>query len=113
MPCAAAGPRVAAMASIDSITLEVGDPTAAQAFYSTAFGLGPELQLRAAEAPTSGFRGFTRSLTVAQPANVRALVDAALDAGATEIKPAAKSLPAPSHVSVWGDTQTVGQGASW
>ena len=80
------------MACIDSITLEVGDPTAAQAFYSTAFGLGPELQLRAAEAPTSGFRGFTLSLTVAQPANVRALVDAALAAGAREIKPAAKSL---------------------
>ena len=51
------------MASIDSITLEVGDPTAAQAFYSTAFGLGPELQVRAAEAPTSGFRGFTLSLS--------------------------------------------------
>ncbi len=68
MPCAAAGPRVAAMASIDSITLEVGDPT---------------------------------------------LIDAALAAGATEIKPAAESLPASSHASVWGDTQTVGQGASW
>src|SRR4051794_34883595 len=80
------------MACIDFITLEVGDPTAAQAFYSTAFGLGPELQVRAAEAPTSGFRGFTLSLTVGQPANVRALVDAALAAGATEIKPAAKSL---------------------
>ncbi len=80
------------MACIDSITLEVGDPTAAQAFYSTTFGLGPELRLRAAETPTSGFRGFTLSLTVAQPANVRALVDAALEAGATQIKPAAKSL---------------------
>src|SRR3954468_3930115 len=80
------------MPSIDSITLEVADPTAAQRFYSAAFGLGPELRLRASDAPTSGFRGFTLSLTVAQPATVRALIDAALDAGATSLKPAAKSL---------------------
>ena len=80
------------MTSIDSITLEVADTTAARDFYSTAFGLGPELQLRASDAPTSGFRGFTLSLTVAQPATASALIDAALDAGATSLKPAAKSL---------------------
>lgn len=80
------------MASIDSVTLEVDDLTSARAFYATAFGLGPELQLRTASAPTSGFRGFTLSLTVAQPANATALLDAALAAGATSIKPAAKSL---------------------
>ena len=83
---------LAGMASIDSVTLEVADPTAARAFYTTAFGLGPELQLRASSAPTSGFRGFTLSLTVAQPANATALLDAAVAAGATAIKPAAKSL---------------------
>jgi catechol 2,3-dioxygenase-like lactoylglutathione lyase family enzyme len=80
------------MPSIDSITLEVADPTAAQRFYTTAFGLGPELRLRGSDAPTAGFRGFTLSLTVAQPATVRALIDAALAAGATPLKPAAKSL---------------------
>src|SRR4051812_23975226 len=80
------------MASIDSVTLEVADPSAARDFYTTAFALGPELQLQASNAPTSGFRGFTLSLTVSQPATARALVDAALAAGATALKPAQKSL---------------------
>jgi catechol 2,3-dioxygenase-like lactoylglutathione lyase family enzyme len=80
------------MASITSVTLEVADTAAAQDFYTTAFGLGPELQLRASDAPTAGFRGFTLSLTVSQPATAAALLDAALDAGATSLKPAAKSL---------------------
>jgi uncharacterized glyoxalase superfamily protein PhnB len=80
------------MASIDFVTLEVADTTAAQRFYTTAFGLGPELRLRASDAPTSGFRAFTLSLTVSQPGNVKALIDAALAAGATTLKPVAKSL---------------------
>jgi catechol 2,3-dioxygenase-like lactoylglutathione lyase family enzyme len=90
--CSASALSIAGMPSIDSITLEVADTTAAQRFYSTAFGLGPELRLRASDAPTSGFRGFTLSLTVSQPATASALIDAALDAGATPLKPAAKSL---------------------
>ena len=88
----ASGPSIAAMASIDSVTLEVADTTAAQQFYTKAFGLGPELQLRASDAPTTGFRAFTLSLTVSQPATASALIDAALEAGATPLKPAAKSL---------------------
>ncbi len=80
------------MASIDFVTLEVTDPTAAQQFYATAFGLGPELRLRASTTSTTGFRGFTLSLTVAQPSTVSALIDAAVGAGATPIKPASKSL---------------------
>src|SRR6478735_9305294 len=80
------------MACIDFVTLEVADPSAARVFYSAAFGLGPELQLRPADAPTSGFRAFTLSLTVAQPATARALIDSAVAAGATTLKPAAKSL---------------------
>ena len=51
------------MTSIESVTLEVPDPTAADRFYTAAFGLGPQLRLRASEAPTTGFRGFTLSLT--------------------------------------------------
>ncbi|MEU2346698.1 glyoxalase, partial [Streptomyces sp. NPDC013082] len=39
------------MASIASVTLEVADPTAAEHFYAAAFGLGPELRVRASEAP--------------------------------------------------------------
>src|SRR5262245_38202586 len=80
------------MACIDSITLEVGDLEAARRFYSTAFGLGPELRLVASDAPTSGFRGFTLSLLVSQPGNVSALIDAALRAGATELKPVKKTF---------------------
>jgi catechol 2,3-dioxygenase-like lactoylglutathione lyase family enzyme len=85
-------PSLAGMTCIDSITLEVADTTAARDFYTAAFGLGPELRLRATDAPTSGFRAFTLSLTVSQPATVGALIDAALAAGATPLKPAAKSL---------------------
>ena len=85
-------PRRTAMTSIESITLEVADPTAADRFYTAAFGLDTQMRLRASEAPTTGFRGFTLSLMVSQPATVNALIDAALDAGATPLKPAAKSL---------------------
>ncbi|MEU5657754.1 glyoxalase [Streptomyces sp. NPDC047737] len=80
------------MASIASVTLEVADPTAAERFYSAAFGLGPELRFRASEAPTSGFRGFTLSLTVSGPATVDGFIEAALDAGASPVKPATKSF---------------------
>ncbi|GGQ34966.1 hypothetical protein GCM10010233_60950 [Streptomyces pseudogriseolus] len=81
------------MNSIDSVTLEVADPTAAARFYSDAFGLDRDrLRLRASDAPTSGFRGFTLSLVMSQPGDVDALHHAALDAGATPLKPAEKSL---------------------
>jgi catechol 2,3-dioxygenase-like lactoylglutathione lyase family enzyme len=80
------------MTSIASVTLEVPDASAASAFYTAAFGLGTRVAVSPAQEPTSGFRGFTLSLVVSQPANVNALVDAALDAGATPVKPAAKSF---------------------
>lgn len=80
------------MTSIESLTLDVADLAAAEHFYDTAFGLGTMIRLRASEAPTAGFRGFTLSLTVAQPADVEALVDAAVEAGATVLKPVEKSL---------------------
>ncbi|MFE5483768.1 glyoxalase [Streptomyces sp. NPDC056527] len=77
--------------SIASLTLEVTDVAAAERFYS-ALGLGSRVSLRASEAPTTGFRGFSLSLTVSQPADVRGFVDAALEAGATALKPATKSF---------------------
>ncbi len=80
------------MTSIEFLTLEVPDPAAAERFYADAFGLDGQLRLRAAHEPTSGFRAFTLSLTVAQPADVRRLVDDAVAAGATVLKPASKSL---------------------
>lgn len=89
---APSAPSVVGMTNIDSITIEVADVAAAEKFYADAFGLGDLLQLRAAAAPTDGFRGFTLSLIVSQPANVHALVDAAVAAGATPLKPVKKSL---------------------
>jgi len=80
------------MASIESVTLEVPDPTAADRFYTDAFGLGSQVRLRASQAPATGFRGFTLSLTVSQPGTVRGLIDDALAAGATSLKPVTKSL---------------------
>ncbi|KOG31483.1 glyoxalase [Streptomyces resistomycificus] len=79
------------MTYIETVTLEVADPTAAARFYS-AFGLGTQVRLRACEAPSTGFRGFVMALTVSQPADVNAFIDAALGAGATALKPAAKSF---------------------
>jgi uncharacterized glyoxalase superfamily protein PhnB len=81
-----------AMNAIDAITLEVTDPAAAAAFYDAAFGLGDRLRVRATDAPSTGFRGYALSLVVAQPSTVDSLVGTALAAGATVLKPAAKSL---------------------
>ena len=80
------------MTSIESVILEGDDPTAAEAFCAAVLGPGHPLGTRASQAPTQGFRGFTLSLVVPQPATVDALVGAALDAGATALKPAAKSF---------------------
>jgi predicted lactoylglutathione lyase len=80
------------MNSIDSITLEVADTAAAERFYTAAFGLGDLLHVRASDAATTGFRGFTLSLIVAQPSTVSALVDSAVDAGASTLKPVEKSV---------------------
>jgi predicted lactoylglutathione lyase len=104
-----AGPDtdVGRLSAIRSLTLEVPDPAAAGAFYDAAFDLGPRLRVRRAEAQTSGFRGFTLSLVVSQPANVEVLIGSALDAGATMLKPIKKS--------VWGYGGVVGapDGTIW
>jgi len=81
-----------AMTSIESITLEVPDPTIANAFYAAAFGLGTVVGVRASEAPTTGFRGFALSLVVSQPSTVDSLISTALDGGATTLKPVKKSF---------------------
>ncbi|MFI1098489.1 glyoxalase [Streptomyces sp. NPDC020917] len=80
------------MNSIDSVTLEVPDPAAVADFYGSALGLDKQVRLRASQAPTDGFRGFTLSLVVSRPATVDAFVDAAVGAGATTLKPVSKSL---------------------
>ncbi|MCU1578318.1 MAG: protein involved in glutamine metabolic process [Rhodoglobus sp.] len=80
------------MTSIEYITLEVADPAAAERFYTAAFGLGPQVRVRASDAPTTGFRGFTVSLIVSQPSTVSSLIDSAVAAGATTLKPVEKSM---------------------
>ncbi|MEU4361745.1 glyoxalase [Promicromonospora sp. NPDC023987] len=80
------------MANIDSVTLEVTDLSTARSFYDAAFDLGDRLHLRETEAPTSGFRGYHLSLISSQPGDVNALFDAAVAAGATALKPVAKSM---------------------
>jgi predicted lactoylglutathione lyase len=80
------------MTSIETVTLEVPEPGVAQNFYAAAFGLNGQLDVRASEAPSDGFRGFTMSLVVSQPSTVDALVGSALDAGATPLKPVRKTF---------------------
>lgn len=77
--------------SIASVTVEVPDLEAARRFY-TAFGVDTHIRLRASEAQSAGFRGFTLACTVSRPATVDSFLGAAVDAGATVLKPAAKSL---------------------
>lgn len=95
------------MTSIDAIILEVADLAAAERFYANAFGLGPQLRLRESQEPTTGFRGFTLSLVVSQPADVKALIGAAVDAGATVLKPVAKSIWG------WGGVVQAPDGTIW
>lgn len=70
----------------------MADTTAAEAFYAAAFDVGSWLRVRASNAPTTGFRGFTMSLVVSQPASANHLIDSAVESGATVLKPAARSL---------------------
>ncbi|MFD6417070.1 glyoxalase [Streptomyces sp. NPDC060194] len=77
--------------SLTSVTLEVDDLDDARRFY-TAFGVADRVRLRAGTAPTSGFRGFDLALVVPGPSTVDGFVSTAVEAGATVVKPAAKSL---------------------
>ena len=79
------------LTAIRSVVLEVADPAAAEDFYA-AFGVDTHIGVRAGEQPTSGFRGFTLSVVVAQPDVADAYLDAAIGAGATPLKPARKSF---------------------
>lgn len=78
--------------NIESVIIEAAEPAAAERFYTAAFDLGDRLRVRSSDAPSTGFRGFTISLVVSQPGNVNAIVDSALAAGATTLKPVSKSL---------------------
>jgi predicted lactoylglutathione lyase len=79
------------MSAVDKVVLEVEDTAAAEVFYK-ALGVEERVEVRRAAAPSSGFRGFTLSLVCSQPGNVDAFVEAALAAGASVVKPTAKSF---------------------
>ena len=80
------------MSAARSVTLDVPDPAVAEAFHKAAFGPDIPVAVRAGDAPTSGFRGYTLSVVVPGPSGVDAIVASALDAGATVVKPVAKSF---------------------
>jgi predicted lactoylglutathione lyase len=79
------------MAAISWVTLEVTDTTIASAFYE-ALGVSSLVKVRAGDSQSSGFRGYTLSVVVAQPNIVDAFVSAAVEARATTIKPVTKSF---------------------
>ena len=96
------------MTTIYAVYLEATDPAVAEAFYTEAFGSDQRVRLRGSRAPSTGFRGFTLSLIVSQPASVDAFVEAAVSVGATRLKPARKQF--------WGGYSGVVQapdGAIW
>lgn len=78
--------------AIDSLTLDVQDPAAADAFYQAAFGLGATVRAHGAETVPSGFRGFSISLVTGQPSTVDALHRSAVEAGAAVVKPPTKGM---------------------
>jgi predicted lactoylglutathione lyase len=80
------------MTTLRSVVLESPDPEATAAFYKAFLGPDAPVVVRHGDTPTSGFRGFTVSLVVAQPGTVDLFLDAALAAGATSLKPATKSF---------------------
>jgi predicted lactoylglutathione lyase len=80
------------MTALQSVTLEVDDPAAAESFYATAFDVADIVRVRRSQAPSTGFRGFSLSLVVSQPSTVDSLVGSAAQAGATTLKPARKSF---------------------
>jgi uncharacterized glyoxalase superfamily protein PhnB len=79
------------MANLTTVTLGVDDPAAAGLFHK-ALGVDDVVRVRSNQDATSGFRGYTLSLVVAGPGTVDAYLAAALDAGASVLKPAKKSL---------------------
>lgn len=84
--------EITTLTRIDSITLGAADPEASARFSRDAFDLDDRVRTTQTDAATDGFRGYTLSLVAPQPANVAALFDAAVAAGAAILKPLAKSL---------------------
>lgn len=81
-----------AMALIQYVIIEAAEPDAAKQFYTSGLDVDGHVRVAESAEATTGFRGFTMSLLVAQPADANAIVDSTVEAGATTLKPAKKSL---------------------
>jgi len=77
--------------TIRKLAIEAEDTTGTAGFLES-LGVDTHIEVRPASGASEGFRGFTLSLICAQPADVDALVEAAVAAGATTLKPGAKSF---------------------
>lgn len=80
------------MSLIESVILESPDPAAARAFYDAAFGPDSRIGVAASGEASTGFRGFAVSLVGARPGTIDSLAATAVAAGATVLKPVAKSF---------------------
>lgn len=79
------------MTTINRLILEADDADAARKVHE-ALGVAELMEYRDATSPASGFRGFTVSVLVGQPADVDQRIGAATAAGATELKPITTSM---------------------
>jgi uncharacterized glyoxalase superfamily protein PhnB len=77
--------------TISSVSVETDDVPAAEKLYA-ALGVADRVAVRPAQAPASGFHGYTLSIVTSQPGNVDAYLDAAVQHGASLVKPGRKSL---------------------
>lgn len=79
------------MTAIHSLTLTSTDPAGTAAFC-TALGVADRIGVSGNTEHSEGFRGYSISLVAQAPGNVDALVEAAVDAGATVLQEPAKSF---------------------
>lgn len=94
------------MTTLTSLILDAADPSAAASFYD-ALGLGDRIRTRRAASSSPGFRSFTLSVVVSGPGTVDAMLDDAIAAGASELKPRTKSIWG------YGGTLRAPDGAIW
>ncbi|WP_036510345.1 hypothetical protein [Nocardia aobensis] len=80
------------MTSISHLVLGTTSPSAAESFYSTAFGANAPIRAESSVDESTGFRGFTLGVDVSGAASVDKLFSQALGLGATEVKPPRKQL---------------------
>ncbi|MDV8022029.1 glyoxalase [Rhodococcus sp. IEGM 1330] len=78
--------------SLDSIQLGSSDPQRARAFYASALQASDVVRVGDFDEKPSGYQGYTVSYIVEQPTEVRSVLAAAEQAGATVVKPAKKML---------------------